>query len=111
MAFRIEVYEGDTVDRVLELTDENGAAYNLTSKTVTLDIAASFNVDTPLLTKTTATAAQMEHDGAGGNVTVHFVTADWATLSANVYDATLRIDGDTVENGKLFVKEAVPPAA
>lgn len=108
MGFRIEVFEGDTVSREIALTDEAGAAYDLTGKVVTLDIGLSLGASSPVLSKSTATPEQMQHDGAGGVVTVHFLAADWDVLKARGYAATLRIDGDTVDNGIVFVTPTVP---
>ena len=124
MAFLIEIDQGEKVDRTLTLTS-GGGAYDLTGKRVTLAIGATVESDEPLLTKSTAVAAEASHDDEGGIVTVHFLAADADSIphivgkrvngvAATNYPATIRVDdGDVanavvVETGVVRVSAVVP---
>lgn len=80
----LRIKKGSSLDAVFTVTDESGAAVDLTGSTSTLYVAKTLAAATMTLTKT------LTNGGTVGTLLYSFAPADTSSLESGVYEAQIR---------------------
>lgn len=104
-----DMFAGDTKNLVVTVTDNSGSIVDLTGGQVTWVLKRNLGAS-PLVTKTSTVAGQIDMGGTSGQFTVHVLPADTTGFSGMYYHEAVFTDVagnvSTVMTGRVVINQS-----